>query len=157
MIHRFTEKASREFGEAFNWEDVIIWKAGLSKAFTLLTFRPVDVRLLACELSDDITLFYHTGLFGWTGTPYAFQAVTRAIKRALQGTLQGEVHMYVDDLMGVTLRHLWEEERCGSDKSARVCSGPERWLRTSWSGGDASSKYGKNGTLEFSNLEILKF
>jgi hypothetical protein len=71
-------------------------------------------------LSDGLTLFYHTGLFGWTGTPYAFQVVTRAIKRVLQGTLRGDVEVYVDDLMGITLRHHWEEEQ---ERVRQVCEG----------------------------------
>jgi hypothetical protein len=120
MIHRFSKKARDMYGEGFKWEDVVIWKADLSKAFTLLNFRPADVRLLACELSDGLTLFYHTGLFGWTGTPYAFQVVTRALKQALQMAIRGEVEVYVDDLMGVTLRHLWEEDR---SQVKEVCEG----------------------------------
>jgi hypothetical protein len=41
------------------------------------------------------------GIFGWSGTPAAFQVVTRAIVCELKYALRGRVVMYVDDIMGV--------------------------------------------------------
>ena len=76
-----------------------LWKWDLRKAFTLLSFRAEDARLLACELTDDLSLVYHTGLFGWTGTPFAFQVVSRVLHRNLvrKGVRQ---LVYVDDVGG---------------------------------------------------------
>jgi hypothetical protein len=41
------------------------------------------------------------GIFGWSGTPAAFQVVTRAITWELQHALRSRTVMYVDDVMGV--------------------------------------------------------
>lgn len=84
-------------------DNIILWKADLKGAFTLLNFRPEDVKYLACALTDDLVLLYHTGLFGWTGTPYAFQVVTRVIKRLLRSHISNFIEMYVDDIIGVCL------------------------------------------------------
>lgn len=99
---------------------VILWKADLKGAFTLLNFRPKDVKYLACELTDDLILLYHTGLFGWTGTPYAFQVITRVIKRLLRKHVSEYVNMYVDDMIGVCMD--WEFESI-KKKVIRICEG----------------------------------
>ena len=39
--------------------------------------------------------------FGWAGTPAAFEVVTRAITWELHHSLQSDVMMYVDDIIGV--------------------------------------------------------
>jgi hypothetical protein len=109
MIFEFAEEAKSELRDGFAWEEVVLWKADLAKAFTLLNFKPEDVSKLACELTDGLTLVYHTGLFGWTGTPYAFQVVTRALESALRRCVKGRLCMYVDDIMGVAMRG-WVEE-----------------------------------------------
>ena len=83
--------------------ELTMWKWDLRKAFTLLSFRATDAKLLACELTDGLTLVYHTGLFGWTGTPFAFQVISRALHRAL---LRKHIRqlIYVDDIGGVCLQ-----------------------------------------------------
>jgi hypothetical protein len=103
-----------------NIEDVVLFKADLSKAFTLLSFRPESVHLLACELTDDLVMVYHSGLFGWTGTPFCFNPITSAVKRAINERIMGRVTMYVDDVIGVTLSCNLE-----SDKMTcyQVCEG----------------------------------
>lgn len=82
-------------------ENVVMWKMDLKGAFNLLFIRPEDVKLMAFQLTDDLTMFYMTGMFGWTGTPAAFQVVTRVITCALGRMLRGAALMYVDDIMGV--------------------------------------------------------
>jgi len=83
-------------------EDLVLFKADLAKAFTLLSFRPENVHLLACELTDDLVMVYHSGLFGWTGTPFCFNPVTGAVERAINSRIKGVVKMYVDDVIGIT-------------------------------------------------------
>jgi hypothetical protein len=85
-------------------DDVILFKADLSKAFTLLSFQPESVHLLACELTDDLVMIYHSGLFGRTGTPFCFNPVTSALERSINTRIKGRVRMYVDDVAGVTRR-----------------------------------------------------
>ena len=79
---------------------IMLWKADLAAAFTLLFVEPEYVHLLASELTDGLTLIYHTGMFGWTGTPFAFDVITRALRACLRGSLYWPMDMYVDDLMG---------------------------------------------------------
>ena len=51
----------------------------LKGAYMLLSFRPEDVGLFAMMLTDNIVYFQIAGIFGWAGTPAAFQVVKRAI------------------------------------------------------------------------------
>ena len=83
------------------WEDMRLWKMDLKGAYTLLSFHPESVHLFGMELSDDIIIFFLCGVFGWTGTPFAFQVLTRAILFELRPKIPGLCFMYVDDLMGV--------------------------------------------------------
>lgn len=80
---------------------IILWKADLARAFTQLNFAEDCVHLMACELTDGKTILYHSGQFGWTGMPFAFQVITRVIKKRLQLVLPGGVTMYVDDIIGI--------------------------------------------------------
>jgi len=104
MVNGFVDDMKAKMGSAFKWEDVRLWKGDLRKAFTLLNVRPEDVKLFACELTDGLVLFYHTGLLGWTGTPFCFQVITRVIQRLVQARVKGRMKMFVDDGMGVTMR-----------------------------------------------------
>ena len=61
------------------WAQIRLWKLDLKGAYTLVSFRPEDVRLMAAEMDDDRFIFFLCGVFGWTGMPAAFQVVTRAI------------------------------------------------------------------------------
>jgi hypothetical protein len=61
------------------WADLVLFKVDLSGAFTLLSFRPEDVPLMAFELTDDRVIFFLCGLFGLTGTPTCFDVVSRAL------------------------------------------------------------------------------
>lgn len=91
-----------EMVDLHGWENIVLWKGDLARAFTLLNFRASEVQLLACELSDGITMVYHSGLFGWVGTPYAFQVCTRVLERLIIARVDGRVRLYVDDVMGVS-------------------------------------------------------
>ena len=86
---------------SLRWEDVRIWKMDLKGAYTLLSFRPEDVGLFAMLLTEDIVYFQLAGIFGWSGTPAAFQVVTRAITWELKHALRSSTVMYVDDIIGV--------------------------------------------------------
>jgi hypothetical protein len=70
-------------------------------AYTLLSFRPEDVGLFAMLLTGDLVYLQIAGIFGWSGTPAAFQVVTRAICWELRHALHGWTLMYVDDILGV--------------------------------------------------------
>jgi hypothetical protein len=83
------------------WTDLRIWKMDLRGAYTLICFGPDDAGLFGMLLPEDLVYLQIAGIFGWAGTPAAFQVVTRAIICALRHALQSDVLMYVDDIMEV--------------------------------------------------------
>ena len=54
-------------------------------------------------LTDNIVYFQIAGIFGWSGTPAAFQVITRAISWELRHHVSSATVMYVDDIVGVGL------------------------------------------------------
>ena len=99
-----------------------LWKMDLKGAYTLISYTATDVHLMACSVPDDLVVFFLCGTFGWGGTPYAFQVVTRAITWELnEGTrnddngapqprLSGRALMYVDDIAGVSFNDNVEDD-----------------------------------------------
>ena len=85
-------------------DQLVLYKMDLKGAFTLLFINPDHVRRLAFELTDGLTMFYITGMFGWTGTPAAFDVVSRVIRKSLKLIVTGDADIYVDDIMGVCSR-----------------------------------------------------
>ena len=88
---------------SFDPTTVRLWKMDLKGAYNLINFRVEDVRLMANPMTDGLVIFHLCGQFGWTGTPSAFQVVTRAIRFELGYRLPGRCLMYVDDIIGVCL------------------------------------------------------
>jgi hypothetical protein len=86
----------------FNDDDIVLIKLDLQQAFTLIEFEADAVKHLAMEMSDDRVIFFICGIFGWSGTPAAFQVYTRAILHELLHKLKGKALMYVDDIIIVT-------------------------------------------------------
>ena len=100
MVHEFwLEAKSRD--PRLKQQDLRLWKMDLRGAYTLLSFRPGDAGMFAMMLTDDIVYFQLAGIFGWAGTPAAFQVVTRAITWELSHALRSRTLMYVDDIIGV--------------------------------------------------------
>ena len=96
MILEFKDKVPRR-----PWTEVTVWKMDLKGAFTLLSFRPDQVKLLAMQLMGGLVLLFLCGVFGWTAMPAAFAVLTRAIiwellRKRITAT------MYVDDIIGVS-------------------------------------------------------
>jgi hypothetical protein len=131
MILRFYHRA-RQADATVTWADICLWKMDLKGAYTLLSFRPSDVKLFGMELTNDeasvagqFAIFFLSGIFGWTETPYAFQVVTRAIVYELKKTTSGDLDMFVDDIMGVCLRRDSATEIARADKLCTGLLGPE--------------------------------
>jgi len=108
-----------------SWDDLVIWKMDLRGAFTLLFVHPEDCQRLAFQLTDDLTMLFHTGMFGWTGMPAAFQVITRVLERCIQRTVHGRVKMYVDDLMGVCHRKDLDHDLAQARSLCTSLLGPE--------------------------------
>ena len=84
------------------WENIVLWKLDLAGAFNLIRFHTDSIRLLAFALTEELTAIHITGMFGWTGTPYAFQVVTRVLSALVKQAISGKCRWYVDDGMGVS-------------------------------------------------------
>ena len=100
MIHQFWTEALLHDPHA-DIRQLRIWKMDLKGAYTLLSFRPEDVGLFGMLLTGGLVYFQIAGIFGWSGTPAAFQVVTRAITWELRHKLRSRTLMYVDDVIGV--------------------------------------------------------
>jgi hypothetical protein len=99
LVRMISRVASR-----VGWDKVVLWKIDLKGAFSLLFIKPEDVRLLCFELTDGLTMLYHTGMFGHTEMPCGFDIVTRVLRRTINRNIDAnsECEGYVDDIMGAS-------------------------------------------------------
>lgn len=102
MIMEYYTKAKLR-DPSVTWDRLRIWKMDLKGAYQLLSFRPEDAGLFAMRVTGNLVYLQFVGIFGWAGTPAAFQTVTRAIQWELSHALHGMSTMYVDDIIGVCL------------------------------------------------------
>ena len=93
-----TDEGTRRGSGPRDW---VLWKMDLRGAYNLIDFRVEDVRLMANEMTGGLVIYHMCGQFGWTGTPSAFQVVTRAIMFELRRRIPGRCVMYVDDIIGI--------------------------------------------------------
>ena len=117
MVMDFARDKQQELGGGFRWEDLRMWKADLRGAFTLLNYHADDVRLMACELTGDLVCIYHTGQIGWTGMPFAFDIITRTLRKLVRSVIRGRMTMYVDDMIAVCMAWDLEHDK-GQAKAA---------------------------------------
>jgi hypothetical protein len=85
-------------------DHIVIWKADLKGAFTLLKFQPQGTPLFASQLSNGLVYFSTWGNFGWCCMGFAFEVVTRILRFILHRILRTVLDMYVDDLFVVSTR-----------------------------------------------------
>lgn len=100
MVDKFWKEAAAR-DPTLRQKDLRLWKMDLKGAYTLLSFRAEHVGLFGMLLTDDLVYLQIAGIFGWAGTPAAFQVVTRAIAWELRSRLRSRTVMYVDDIIGV--------------------------------------------------------
>ena len=84
--------------------NVVLWKEDVAGAFGQYNHGPADAHLLCFPVEQDLAMVYTAGMFGWTGSPYAFGPFSRAFKRQCNKRISGCVEVYVDDFMGVSTR-----------------------------------------------------
>ena len=94
--------AEKTKDDKFVERDLVLLKLDLQQAFTLIEFESNDAKYLGMEMSNNRVMFFLCGIFGWTGTPAAFQVLNRAIVHELSYKLKGRALMYVDDIIIVT-------------------------------------------------------
>jgi hypothetical protein len=105
IVHPTVESLARMVVRAvakFGLGNVILWKMDLAGAFNLMNFHHTAARLLAFELTDGLSVIHTTGMFGWTGTPYVFQCITRVLCKLSNQLISGDCDWYVDDSMGIS-------------------------------------------------------
>ena len=88
----------------FGADNLELWKLDLAGAFNLLDFHWSSAMLLFFELTQGMSVAHITGMFGWTGTPYCFQVITRILTRLCRKAITGSCCWYVDDCMGISLK-----------------------------------------------------
>lgn len=118
MVHEFWTAAKAQNPD-LRWEDLRIWKMDLKGAYMLLSFRPGDVGMFAMLLTGDVVYLQIAGIFGWSGTPAAFQVVTRAVSWELRHALRSRTLMYVDDIIGVCFE---KDLHADLAEARRVCT-----------------------------------
>ena len=92
-----------EYGEELgSFDDLLLWKRDLAGAFTLLDILPEHVRLCAYELTDNLTMFYHSGFFGHLELPAIFNIINMVSKLELKQKVSGRIEQYVDDFVAVS-------------------------------------------------------
>ena len=106
-------------------DKLIMFKGDLKGAFSLLNFAPGDAYKVACALTDGVTMIYHAGLFGWTGTPYGFDVVTRVLRRAMRRVIKGKLDIYVDDFFGVSQIDDVDADSTACEQCAEALLGPD--------------------------------
>jgi hypothetical protein len=117
MIHTFWTGAKKK-DPSLRLTDLRIWMMDLKGAYTLLSFRPEDT----CPFGM-LVFLQIAGIFGWAGTPAAFQVVTRAITWELRHALRRSTLMYVDDIIGVCFAEDVDQDLARTrDMSSRVGS-----------------------------------
>jgi hypothetical protein len=90
MILDYYERKAQE-DESVHWDDLVILKTDLRGAFTLIFFDENGVQNLAMDMTDGRVIIFICGIFGWTGTPAAFQVIKRSLTFELKHILKGDV------------------------------------------------------------------
>ena len=62
----------------------------LKGVFTLLYMLPKVSLLLSLELSNNLTVMHHTGMFGYTGMSGCFDVISRVLSSNLREILHGK-------------------------------------------------------------------
>ena len=130
MILRVFEKEAARNPEV-KWSDLVLWKKDLKGAYNLISFRAEDVPLFATELIDDkhpeltLIMIFVCGMFGWTGTPGAFNVVSEGLSWELNNNkLHGACLVFVDDMIGATFAWNLAHDTKAADDLCTTLLGP---------------------------------
>ena len=129
MINDYYETAVRD-NPTLEWSDLEMFQKDLKGAFTLLFFDADGVQHLAMEMTDEKVIIFTCGIFGWTGTPAAFQVINRAIKHELKHGLKGSALMYSDDIFVVTTKKNAVADMLTTDQVCCNLMGPDSMEQT---------------------------
>ena len=104
--------------------EVMLWVKDLKGAFTLLRFHPSQSRLFALGLKCGLTTICPCGNFGWVGTPFTFNVVSRTLDTITAHTIEGAGVWYVDDLNACSNRRAVDSDMSRVDVEVRTLLGP---------------------------------
>ena len=155
MITDYYQRAIKD-NPIIKWSDLVMYKKDLKGAFTLLFFDADGVQNLAMELTDNKVIIFICGIFGWTGTPAAFQVVNRAIMHELKYTLRGTALMYSDDIFGVTTLVDAPADMEATDKVCSNLMGPDSMEQTKEESGRCLTFIGYDIDLDMGLITISK-
>ena len=106
------------------WSGIQLWKMDLRGAFTLLSFKGSNCRLVSTELVGGLSLTFLCGIFGWTATPIAFAVISRAILYEMEQRTESANDMFVDDAMAASLLEKGEGDRKVTETIIEDLMGP---------------------------------
>ena len=155
MINEYYERVVRD-DPTLEWSDLELFQKDLKGAFTLLFFDADGVQHLAMEMTDEKVIIFICGIFGWTGTPAAFQVINRAIKHELQHSLKGSALMYSDDIFVVTTKKNAVADMLTTDQVCRNLMGPDSIEQTKTSSGRRLTFIGYDIDLDKRLITISK-
>eukprot|EP01041_Mallomonas_annulata_P015252 gene15252-32317_t len=101
-----------------------MWKMDLANAFGLMDVFPEHAKLCCNALEGNLTLMYTQGWFGWTGTSFAFDVISRSLRNRLQLELKGVTQVYVDDIFGCCLVTELDHDLNKTRETAKALLGP---------------------------------
>lgn len=129
MILDYYDRKVKE-DPSVKWEHLVLFEKDLRGAFTLLFFDEDGIQNLAMEMTDDKVIIFMCGIFGWTGTPAAFQVVTRALIEEFKHKLEGDVTIYSDDTLVTTLQNYLKSDMQTTEAVCTNLLGPKSIERT---------------------------
>ena len=106
-----------EMAALHGWKNITLWKMDLLGAYNLVFFKAADAGLLAMELSDNLTAISMVGHFGWMGTPFAFDVLSRTIVDLIRLGIRGLSSIATDDIIAVSPTIHVDADLAFADKS----------------------------------------
>ena len=79
------------------------FKDDINHAFPQNHIKPSSVYLLAIYILEGLLCIFIRGCFGWTGNPMVWGVVSRVMQRFLSKVISGTIHIFVDDIMCLSL------------------------------------------------------
>ncbi|MEI8301616.1 MAG: hypothetical protein WCG10_08435, partial [Chlamydiota bacterium] len=142
--------------ERIGWENAILWKMDLKGAFTLLYVRPTDVPLLSFELTNNLTVMHHTGMFGYTGMPGCFDVISRVLCRNLKEVIKGVCRVYVDDIISISHQSEVDDEQNTASEYCEGLLGPSAVEKEKTMSGRSLDVIGWNICLDTKKVGIAR-
>jgi hypothetical protein len=105
--------------------DLRLWSCDLAGAFTLLDIHWKDIQKMGLIMAEDLVWISLVGSFGWTGTPFCFDVITRICRAKLaKGSIHSYSNWYCDDGIGIGRKDKVDRDIQAVSKFVRDLLGP---------------------------------